>query len=422
MVRLLELGHAEEVEVQARQGEWFCARAWARVLGEQGRQAEALAVLAPYVESEWWPAVEAQAELLVEWGRPDEAIELVRRHARTGGRPLEFLGRLLARQGRGVEAFTLLSAGVEDAGLAAAMVEVAGVAGREEEAAALLAARIPAGHWCDGPWCCRGLHPGTALDLLATVRERQGRIDEAIALLGAEQPVDEGRLSELLARHGRFEDLRAHAAADPDGPAAWRLAGVLEERGDVAGAVAVYRAAGESRDAALGHAQLLARHGRLAEAIAVMRALVESYGGAEDWIVSALCALYVDHGRPQDGLALLDDMTAHHENAEDWELFSLRLRLLAGCGLLDEAIELALAYPDDDPPSAVQEIAELLADQGRFEEAAALLRPHADDPSCRRRLAGQLIELGCVQDAVALLRQGRTTRVVRPDLYRLFHP
>ncbi|MFE2541746.1 hypothetical protein [Actinacidiphila glaucinigra] len=46
--RLLERGHVETVEQQAGRGEWFCALAWARLLGEQGRQAEALEVLAPY--------------------------------------------------------------------------------------------------------------------------------------------------------------------------------------------------------------------------------------------------------------------------------------------------------------------------------------------------------------------------------------
>ncbi|MDQ0846916.1 hypothetical protein [Streptomyces sp. V1I6] len=47
--RLLELGHAEKVEFRAGHGEWFCAREWTRLLGEQGRQAEVLEILPPYL-------------------------------------------------------------------------------------------------------------------------------------------------------------------------------------------------------------------------------------------------------------------------------------------------------------------------------------------------------------------------------------
>ncbi|MFI6284389.1 hypothetical protein ACIBCM_06450 [Streptomyces sp. NPDC051018] len=45
--RLLERGHADVVELQTGRGEWFCALAWAPVLGEQGREADALETLAP---------------------------------------------------------------------------------------------------------------------------------------------------------------------------------------------------------------------------------------------------------------------------------------------------------------------------------------------------------------------------------------
>ncbi|MFB7448137.1 hypothetical protein [Streptomyces sp. NPDC056194] len=49
VTRLLELGHTQEMKFQAGRGEWFCALAWAQLLGNQGRQAQALEVLAPYV-------------------------------------------------------------------------------------------------------------------------------------------------------------------------------------------------------------------------------------------------------------------------------------------------------------------------------------------------------------------------------------
>ncbi|MGW0701116.1 hypothetical protein ACWD0A_17740 [Streptomyces sp. NPDC002867] len=46
---------------------------------------------------------------------------------------------------------------------------------RDEEAAALLAARIEAEHCCDTPSCRRhSVEPSNAVGLLAAIRERQG--------------------------------------------------------------------------------------------------------------------------------------------------------------------------------------------------------------------------------------------------------
>ncbi|WP_435975616.1 hypothetical protein [Streptomyces sp. Qhu_M48] len=205
---------------------------------------------------------------------------MARPYARSGGSRLELLARLLARHGGQNEAVTRLIAGIEDPCLAFALVELAEGAGRDEETAGLLAARIPAGHRCQDPWCCRGLDPDTAIGLLATIRERQGRIDEAVALLHSRQITsvnNRDALADLLARHERIEELRAYAAAEPGGLAAQRLSELLEERGDVDGAIAVYRSPDDSPACrVLGAAELarlLARHGRGDEAIEVMRAL-----------------------------------------------------------------------------------------------------------------------------------------------------
>ncbi|MFK0256251.1 hypothetical protein [Streptomyces sp. NPDC090445] len=407
--RLLELGYGEEVACQAGRGDWFCAREWTRLLGDQGRQAEALEVLAPYVATGWWPAARAQAELLESWGRAEEAIVLARPYARTGGLPLEFLARLLARHGRKDEAVTLLSNGIEDQLLAAALVDITEGTDRDEEIAALLAARIPDRHRCDSPWCCRGLDPDTAIGLLAVIRERQGRVDEAIALLHTRHITsvnNHDQLADLLARHDRIDELRAYAASAHHGHAARRLAEVLEGRGDVEGAIAVYRQPDHSpapqRHDAVQLAQLLARHGRGDEAIEVMRTLVDSPGGADDWIVDTACTLYADHGRAQDGLAHLDALKARRDGEEEGDFFRMRLRLMADCGLLDEAVEQARAHPEGDTSYAAWTISDMLAEAGRAEEAVAVLEPHA--PAHSSALAGHLIDLGRVKDAVALLQ------------------
>ncbi|WP_435192434.1 tetratricopeptide repeat protein, partial [Streptomyces sp. bgisy126] len=224
---------------------------------------------------------------------------------------LEAYTRLLARHGRAEEAFDLLVPHIDDWTLATALVDVASVAGRDEEAAALLAGRIRAGHCCDGPWCCRGLDTDTVLGLLATIRERQGRIDEAIALLRRRQIISvnsRDQLAGLLARHDRIQELRAYAARDGHEEAVQQLAELLEEDGDVEGAIAVYgQASGPAaRDPNLAYelAQLLARHGRGGQAIAVMRVQADAHPG-DDWILHALSELCLDQGRPADGLAHL---------------------------------------------------------------------------------------------------------------------
>ncbi|MFE2870264.1 hypothetical protein [Embleya sp. NPDC059259] len=411
VARLLELGHEREVEFQAGRGEWFCALEWARLLGHRGRRAQALEVLAPYIATNWWPAARARAELLEGWGRVEEAIALSRPYAEAGDRTaLLFFARLLARHDRGREAFMLLRAGIRDRFLAECLVEVAGTAGMDDEAAALLEARVEgAVPRCDEPDCNNlRMEPSNAVGLLATIRERQGRIEEAITLLHISETTSvNGRdqLADLLAGHDRMTELRAYAASEYHGHAAQRLAEVLEERGDVEGAIAAYRTFGATPSAAwrvaLPLSELLLRHGRSDEAIEVMRALTEH--GAEDWIVHTLCTLYADHGRPRDGLALLDALKARSGGREDWDLFQMRLPLMADCGLLDEAIEQARAHPEGDTCYAAAALSYVLAEAGRTEEAAAVLEQHPKLNGSLR--AERLIDLGRIEDAVRVLQQ-----------------
>jgi tetratricopeptide (TPR) repeat protein len=415
--RLLEAGHSEEVEVQARRGEWFCARAWAQLLGDQGRQAEALEVLSPYVATGWWPAAQVQAELLDSWGQAEEAIALALPYASTGGPPLEYFARLLARHGRTDEAVTRLSAGIEDRLLAAALVDIAERAGRDEDVAPLLAARIPDQHRCDGPWCCHGLGPDEAIELLATIRERQVRVDEAIALLRTRRITsvnNRDQLADLLARHDRIEELRAYAVTDHLGHAAQRLAEALEERGDVEGAIAVYRRPGDSQDfrchGTVRLAELLARHGRGGEAVDVMRVLAEAHNG-DDWILHTWSNLCLEQGRPEDGLAHLDALAAARGCEEEWDLYWMRLPLIAARDGVDVAVAQALSHPEGATSYAAPHIAELLAAAGRTEEAVAVLEQHASANS--NELAGYLIDLGRANDAVALLQQ-RDSEPVSP--------
>ncbi|ROR35799.1 hypothetical protein [Kitasatospora cineracea] len=410
--RLLERGHAAVVAEQAGCGQWWCARAWAGVLAGQGRLEEALEVLAPYAATTWWTAVVEVAELLEGGGRAEEALDAVRARMALGHpRALEYYARLLARHGRAQEAFDLLLPHADEHGRVEALIDVAHAAGRDEEAAALLEARI-AGYRCtDPPWCCDGVDADTALGLLATIRERQGRVDDALDLLrrrrvvrlnGRNQPAD------LLARHGRFQELCAHAKACGDAEALEPLARVLEGRGDVEAAIAVYRweelPASGHPNAAFAHARLLARHGRGEEAVAVLREQADQRPG-EDWILHVLAELCLEQGLPAEGLAHLDALAARRGGEEEWELYRIRLPLLAARDGVDTALRQARAHPEADTPHAACDLARLLAGAARTDEVVALLGRHAVPRWHTTTLAGHLIDLDRVPDALALLQR-----------------
>ncbi|MFF9915627.1 tetratricopeptide repeat protein [Streptomyces sp. NPDC013457] len=127
-----------------------------------------------------------------------------------------------------------------------------------------------------------------------------------------------------MAQHGRIEELRAYAAQDGHEEAVLRLAELLEEDGDVGGAIAVSGQAGDpaarNPNSAYELAQLLYRHGRGGEAIAVMRVQAEAHH-SDDWILHALSELCLDQGRPAEGLAHLDALDAQRGGEDAWELF-----------------------------------------------------------------------------------------------------
>ncbi|MER8002552.1 hypothetical protein [Streptomyces sp. NPDC095613] len=204
------------VELQAGGGEWFCALAWARLPGEQGRQADALEVLVPYRATGWWTAFEAAAEMLEGWGRIDEAIEITRVRMEAGHPlALESYTRLLARHGRAEEAFTLLRTGsttlLNNRGQLAALLARHG---RGNEAIDLMSVQANARNGDD--WI---------LHTLSDLCSDQGRPEDGLAHLDAlaaarageeERDLHSIRLPLTAARDG-IDEAIAQARSHPEG-------------------------------------------------------------------------------------------------------------------------------------------------------------------------------------------------------------
>ncbi|MFI5912396.1 tetratricopeptide repeat protein [Dactylosporangium sp. NPDC051541] len=256
---------------------------------------------------------------------------------------------------------------------------------------------------------------------MAAIRERQGRVDEAVELLrtwGGASVNGRDQLAELLVRQERIAELHEYAATEHHGQAAECLAEYLERLGDVEGAIAVYRRPGDSSSRRVNGlmrlAQLLTRHGRDDEAAEVLLSLAESAGGELDWKVELLCRHYLDQGRALDGLAYLDDLRGRR-GGEEWDIFRMRLPLMVGCGRREEAIELVRGHPERDTSYGAGALAELLAGAGRTDEAVAVLQ--RQESGVASTLAGYLIDLGRVEDAIAVLRgEDRAAGSVAPGV------
>lgn len=131
-------------------------------------------------------------------------------------------------------------------------------------------------------------------------------------------------LADLLARHGRVEELRAYAEVSPLVEVTRCLSELLEARGDLDGAIEVYREAPNASvafevNSAAELSQLLQRHGRAGEALEVIRMLAESPHG-DDWSIHLACVMYLEQDRAGEGLAFLDACEARHPDA--WWDFS----------------------------------------------------------------------------------------------------
>ncbi|MGY1578471.1 tetratricopeptide repeat protein [Streptomyces sp. MN13] len=408
---LLEGGHLDLVIEAARErGEWFCAEAAVRELCGAGEFERAWAVLEPFVAVGWREAVWLRAEILLQWGRVDEALELVRpdEEGRRSGRVCRDFAELLVRAGRVDEAIDVLAPHVEESWLLSSLVEMTEGQGRDErilELIAPLAERVrrarAEGRCHDPAWEAQALQ--------ARVLERAGRADEAIRILGEDVAARRYLVqntvtayAELLARQGRIGELRALGTGEHATTVLGHYAKALEDLGRVDEAEAVLREFIDATDHP-GHrgvlVDLLSRQGRIDDAVEVGRPTFEYFdcGNHLEWIVDLL----IEDGRPERALELLDGLGEKYVEEHSWWVRPTRLRLLGEAGRLREALAEAAALPADEYAGQATVVAWLLEQDGRVEEAADLLR--TAESGSPWQLAELLIGQGRPAEAIAAM-------------------
>ncbi|WP_428957160.1 hypothetical protein [Streptomyces sp. cg35] len=405
---LLEHGHLDLViQAAVERGEWFCATGAAEELCRAGEFNRALEVVEPFVTIGWRAALWAKADILLQAGRTEVALDLVRLDevGRASKAECHDFAVLLVKAGRVDEAIDLLVRHVDGWWRLSVLVEVTEGQGRDEQVLELIAPHADAvrrargeDRWNQSFW--------TAQELQAQVLERAGRPDEAIRILGrditAGHCFSQGTLTayaELLARHGRLAELRELSTGEHAHTVLDIYAGALRDHGRAAEAEAVMRNAIAADDWTGYRAWLsttLLADGRLDDAIAVAEPGFGAYDCSN--LLWPLVAPLLD--RPEELLYLVEhpSVVPHygHEEFQHW----WRAWALAGLGRIDEAIAVAEADPSPWTDLGIVK-AHLLSAAGRHEAAAAELRS-LGTIKARKELLEVLVRHGRAVEAMAL--------------------
>jgi hypothetical protein len=198
------------------------------------------------------------------------------------------------------------------------------------------------------------------------------------------------RLAGLLAERGDLDELRARADAG-DGPAAGKLADLLAKRGDPDEAARILRARADDDDwaPALQLVGLLEERGDLDEAAAILRARADTGDQYAAWRLARLLAEQLAERGD------LDELRARAD-AGDGQAAGELARLLAKRGDLDE---LRVRASAGDRPAAWQ-----LARRGDLDELRA--QADAGDREAAEQLAGLLVRRGDLDELRARASAG----------------
>lgn len=400
---LLEHGHLDLViQAAAERSEWFCAEGAVEELCRAGEFGRALKVMEPFAATGWPTALWAKADILLRAGRPQEALNLVRPDSKA---ECHDFAALLAGAGRVDEAIDLLVPHIDGWGTLSVLVEITEGQNRDEQVLELIAPHADSvrrarseSRW-NHPFC-------NAQELQAQVLERAGRADEAIRILGQDMTghhyLTQDTLvayAELLARHGRLDELRELATGENAHTVLDIYADALRDHGRAEEAETVMRDA-IAADDWIGYrawlSSTLLRDGRLDDAIAVAEPGFGWYDCSN--LLVPLVLLLLD--RPAELLHLVEhpSVVPHHDHEEFQHHW--RALALAGTGRVDEAIALAEADPKPwTDPRIVK--AGLLSTAGHLDAAAAELRA-LGTIEAREALCEILVRQGRAAEAIAI--------------------
>ncbi|MFF4902489.1 hypothetical protein [Streptomyces sp. NPDC001068] len=135
-------GGLEALVQAAREREdWFCAVGAVRELCAVGELGRAWAVVEPFAASRWQPAVRVAVDVLVQWGRVDQALELARPEERKENAvdASRDYAVVLVRAGRVEEAIGVLGPHLRGGRVLTALVEMTEGQGCDEQVLELLA-------------------------------------------------------------------------------------------------------------------------------------------------------------------------------------------------------------------------------------------------------------------------------------------
>ncbi|MYV97568.1 hypothetical protein [Streptomyces sp. SID3343] len=411
---LLAGGHlGVVVQAAGERGDWFCARAAARELCEVGDFEQAWGVMKPFADSGWLPAVSAGADILLRWGRVEEASALALPAGATGetgetGEACRVYAEVLVRAGRVDEAIAVLEPHLRERQLLSALVEMTEGKGRDERVLDLLVpiAEEVRRHQAEG----RSHLLWKALDLQAAVLERSGRVDEAIRILGAdvatrrygpENTVES--YAELLARHGRIEELRQAVTGGHERTALRPLVKALEDAGRAREAETMLREFDDTsnhprfRRSCL--MELLARQQRFDEAVEAVRSTFEE---REEGLLYSAVLMLAENGLHERALQLLEGCSAEFVEENLHWVPSNRWWLMGETGRCREAIAEVEAVPEQPFVDPATTMAWLLEQDGCEDEAIDLLRSCAGR-NAATALAGLLIKQGRPAEALAAI-------------------